>query len=156
MIDLGKFPRDADGVVARLPSGWVLMGESQFLRGYCVLLADPAVSDLNAFDGEERAQFMADMALVGDAVQAVVGALRINYSVLGNLVPILHGHVIPRFADEPAERRGLAFWAFPEPLRNEPAFELERDALLMSQIFGQLGELGGEVSDLVYGWRKFA
>lgn len=154
MIDLGDFPRDADSVVARLPSGWVLMGESQFLRGYCVLLADPAVSDLNAFGGDERAQFMTDLALVGDAVQAVVGALRINYSVLGNLVPILHGHVIPRFEDEPLERRGLAFWAFPEPLRNEPAFELGRDALLMSKIWGQLEVLGCELADLDYPWRK--
>ena len=56
--------------VARLSSGWVIMGERQVLAGYCLLLPDPVVGHLNALSGSARARFLADMALAGDAVMA--------------------------------------------------------------------------------------
>ena len=34
-------------VIARLPSGWAVMGDVQFLPGYCLLLADPVVPSIN-------------------------------------------------------------------------------------------------------------
>lgn len=161
MINTPGFTRVEDArrgtepaVIARLPSGWVFMGDSQFLRGYSVLFADPKVGNLNALEGGARTQFLRDMALLGDAVQAVVGALRINYSMLGNVVPILHAHAFPRFEAEPENQRELAFWAFPEPERMTPAFELDRDAKLMQAINTKLRELGGEVAELDYPWMQ--
>ncbi len=35
-------------VIARLKSGWVVIGDVQPLEGYCLLLADPVVKDLNS------------------------------------------------------------------------------------------------------------
>lgn len=87
--------------IARLSSGWAVMGERQFLPGYCLLLADPVVPALHALTIAERTQFLADMAALGDAVQKVTRSLRINYAILGNQEPALHAHVIPRFHDEP-------------------------------------------------------
>jgi diadenosine tetraphosphate (Ap4A) HIT family hydrolase len=58
-----------------------------------------------------RAQFLSDMALVGDAVMAATSALRINYAMFGNLEPALHAHVFPRYADEPAATRTAQPWA---------------------------------------------
>ena len=36
-----------DTAVARVPSGWVLMGDAQTLPGYCLLVADPLVVHLH-------------------------------------------------------------------------------------------------------------
>jgi diadenosine tetraphosphate (Ap4A) HIT family hydrolase len=102
---------DYPAAVAKLPSGWVIMGECQVLAGYCLLLPDPVVDHLNALSGAARARFLADMALTGDAVLACTGAMRVNYAVFGNVEPALHAHVFPRRANEPAETRTAQPWA---------------------------------------------
>ena len=100
------------GLVARMPSGWAVMGERQVFAGYCLLLPDPVVPHLNALAGAARAQFLSDMARLGDAVLAATSGLRINYALFGNVEPALHAHVFPRFIDEPLETRTAQPWAF--------------------------------------------
>jgi hypothetical protein len=39
-------------LIARLPSGWAVFGERQFLHGYALLLPDPVVPDLNVLTGD--------------------------------------------------------------------------------------------------------
>ena len=102
----GLLPR----VIARMRSGWAVLGDPQITRGYCLLLPDPVVADLNSLAGAEREQFLRDMAALGDAVLAVTGAERINYEILGNVEPALHAHIIPRHADEDPALRRTAVW----------------------------------------------
>lgn len=102
----GELPR----VVARMASGWAVLGDPQILPGYCLLLPDPVVPHLNALTESERTAFLDDMARLGDAVLTVTSAERINYEILGNVEPALHAHVIPRFASEPGERRRTPVW----------------------------------------------
>jgi diadenosine tetraphosphate (Ap4A) HIT family hydrolase len=102
---------DYPAAVARLRSGWAVMGERQVLIGYCLLLPDPVVPHLNALGSDARAQFLSDMALVGDALLAVTAALRINYAIFGNVDPALHAHVFPRHATEPESTRTAQPWA---------------------------------------------
>jgi diadenosine tetraphosphate (Ap4A) HIT family hydrolase len=97
--------------VARLRSGWVIMGERQVLPGYCLLLPDPVVPHLNALAPAPRAQFLADMALVGDVLLGLTGAVRINYAIFGNVDPALHAHIFPRDGAEPESMRTLQPWA---------------------------------------------
>jgi diadenosine tetraphosphate (Ap4A) HIT family hydrolase len=99
-------------VVASLPSGWVMFGERQFVYGYALLLPDPVVPDVNSLSRQKREQFLLDMTLVGDALLAVTGALRINYAIFGNLEPALHAHIVPRYADEPPALRTQHPWAY--------------------------------------------
>jgi diadenosine tetraphosphate (Ap4A) HIT family hydrolase len=99
-------------VVTRLYSGWVVMGERQFVRGYCLLLPDPVVPSLNALGAKERSQFMMDMSRVGDALMKICTPLRINYAILGNVDPALHAHVIPRYVTEPPALRTAHPWAY--------------------------------------------
>ena len=68
----GELPR----VIKRLPSGWAVLGDPQITHGYCLLLPDPVVPDLNALAGDTRRQFLDDMARLGDAVLQVTGAER--------------------------------------------------------------------------------
>ncbi len=108
------------------------MGNSQFLRGYSLLLPDPVVPHLNAMEPAARDRFLSDMAALGDAVFATTGALRINYAMFGNVEPALHAHVIPRFVDELEEKKTAHPWAYDwnaAPSFNEPEFGALRCAL---------------------------
>jgi diadenosine tetraphosphate (Ap4A) HIT family hydrolase len=99
-----------DRVVARMQSGWAVLGDPQITRGYCLLLPDPVVTDLNALAGDNRRQFLEDMARLGDAVLLVTAAERINYEILGNVEAALHAHIIPRHTDEAPEQRKQPVW----------------------------------------------
>jgi len=134
-------------VVARVGSGWVVLGDPQILRGYCLLLPDPVVQNLNALQGEDRRRFLEDMARVGDAVLEVTGAGRINYEILGNVEPALHAHVIPRYpGDEPEATRTKPVWL--HDWAAAPAFDPQRDGPLreaIAQALERLREAGGKV-----------
>ena len=100
-------------VIARMPSGWLVVGDVQPLPGYCLLLADPVVDSPNALSEPDRIQYSLDVLRIGDALLEITGAYRINYMTLANLEPSLHTHIIPRFWDEPEEkRRAGAFQAY--------------------------------------------
>jgi diadenosine tetraphosphate (Ap4A) HIT family hydrolase len=119
-------------LLARVPSGWAVMGEHQFLRGYCLLLPDPVVGTLNDLAGLARLQVMSDMARLGDAVLAATGARRINYAIFGNLEPALHVHVVPRYDDEAEGLRTAHPWQY--DWTTAPAFDPGRDSALLQQI----------------------
>lgn len=121
-------------VICRMPSGWAVLCDVQFLRGYSILLPDPVPPDLNVLDKPKRAEYLLDMTLLGDALMEVTGAYRINYEILGNLEPALHAHIIPRFMTEPEDmRKGPAFF-YDNDYRNSVKFDHERDKELMKQI----------------------
>ncbi len=132
----GKEPR----VAARMFSGWVLLGERQFVRGYALLLPDPVVPSLNSLATQERAQFLSDMARLGDALLKVTGAARINYAILGNSEPALHAHVIPRYASEPESLRTTHPWAY--DWAAAPAFERTIHGPLAETLRAELTRMG--------------
>lgn len=135
------------GVIARLRSGWAVIGDRQFLSGYCLLLSDPVVPTLNDLTGAGRQQFLADMASLGDAVLAITtptGAIRINYSIYGNLEPELHAHVFPRYRDESAELRTRPPWFYSEEQQRAHPFDLTAHGPLMAAIRRELVRLGAE------------
>lgn len=118
-------------LICRMPSGWVVLCDMQFLSGYCILLADPIVSSLNDLNRTQRADFLCDMAIVGDALLKVAGAYRINYAIAGNTDPYLHAHIVPRYLTESEElRKGLP-WSHPKEEMDSLLFNYERDKQLM-------------------------
>jgi diadenosine tetraphosphate (Ap4A) HIT family hydrolase len=127
-------------VIARLASGWALFGRQQFVRGYVLLLPDPVVPHLNALGSEQRMQFLLDMTRLGDALLKVTGAVRINYAVFGNLEPVLHAHVIPRYAEEPEALRTQHPWAY--DWSAAPALDVAQVRELAEGIRSQLTRLG--------------
>jgi len=124
-------------LVARLPSGWAVMGDPQVLTGYCLLLPDPVVPHLNALAPAGQVAFLADLARLGEAVLEVTGAMRINYAIFGNLEPALHAHVHPRFADEPESLRTAHPWAYDWSAARR--FDPQRDGALLAALRARLG-----------------
>jgi len=99
-------------VMAEMAGGYAVMGDTQFLPGYSVLLPKRSVTSLNELSLPERVAFLRDMSLLGDAVQAATGAARINYDILGNTDAFLHAHVFPRYATEAPERLAKPVWLY--------------------------------------------
>ena len=127
-------------MICRVSSGWVVLGESQFLRGYALIYPDPVAPDLNALSAEARKTLMYEASVVGDALIEITGALRINYEILGNLAPALHVHVFPRFSDEPADLRARPVWFYDWDSANQ--FDAKRDTALMKDIQTYLEQAG--------------
>jgi diadenosine tetraphosphate (Ap4A) HIT family hydrolase len=119
-------------LIARLSSGWAVLGDPQVLRGYCLLLPDPVVPHLNAMAPAAQQAFLADVARLGDAVLALTGAVRINYAIFGNVEPALHAHVFPRYAEEPAQLLTANPWGY--DWNAAPRFDPVRDAELARRL----------------------
>jgi diadenosine tetraphosphate (Ap4A) HIT family hydrolase len=98
--------------VTRVPSGWVVAGDPQVLRGYCLLLPDPVVPHLNALDAQRQREFLGDLARLGQALLDLTQAVRINYAIFGNVEPALHAHAFPRYVDEPEHLRTENPWGY--------------------------------------------
>jgi diadenosine tetraphosphate (Ap4A) HIT family hydrolase len=134
--NLGTYPK----AIGRVSSGWVVAGDVQFLPGYCLLLPDPVVADLNALETEARKTFLYEMSVIGDAILAATGAVRINYEMLGNIEPALHAHLFPRSNDEPEALRLKPVWFY--DWEQERAFDPILDAPMMAAIRDELAERG--------------
>ncbi len=119
-------------MLCRMRSGWAVIGDVQFLKGYCLLLPDPVVPSLNDLTEADRALFLSDMALIGDVLLKVTDAHRINYEILGNTEPELHAHIFPRFLNEPDEKRRMPVWFY--DWKNAPKFTLEEHGDLYQRL----------------------
>lgn len=106
-------------MLARLPGGFAVFGDVQWLPGYCVLLVDdPGVSTLTSLTLERQTQFLTSMAVLGQAVESACSQIdpefrRLNYDILGNTDDFLHAHVWPRYSWESAERVTKPVWLYP-------------------------------------------
>ena len=80
--------------------------------------------------------FLADMARIGQAVQDITDAVRINYAIFGNVEPALHAHVVPRYEDEPADLIKANPWGY--DWNAAPPFEPEADGDLLLAIRARL------------------
>ncbi len=114
-------------VMARMRSGFAVIGDTQHLPGYSLLLTDDAsVDHLTDLAWRPRQQFLFDLSLIGEAVWRACrdsDLRRVNYEVLGNTLQVLHGHVHARYEWEPAERITGPVWRYPDEVRNDPQFE---------------------------------
>ena len=129
-------------MVCRVSSGWVVLGDVQYIKGYTVLLADPIVKSINDLQGNDRRAFLWEMTIIGDVLLPITGAQKINYEILGNSEEALHAHIFPRYSDEPKEYIGKPIWSYPKDLRESVPFDLKRDCSLMRKMKKHLLERG--------------
>lgn len=128
--------------LAKLKSGFAVMGDPQVLPGYCLLYPNPVVPHLNAMATSSAHQFLSDMHLLGEAVLKVTQALRINYEILGNLAPALHAHVIPRYLNESPDLNTKPIWFY--DWSQTPSFSPTEHHALYQAIRAELLNMGAE------------
>ncbi|MEX2146423.1 MAG: HIT family protein [Candidatus Rokuibacteriota bacterium] len=83
--------------------------DDQFFPGWTVLVLNRHATELFELEAGERATLMDEVARVAHALAREHGAVKVNYALLGNQLPHIHWHVIPRGANDPAPRE--AVWA---------------------------------------------
>ncbi|GAA3968695.1 DeoR family transcriptional regulator [Actinomadura viridis] len=115
-------------VLHRMNTGWAVIGYTQHLPGYCLLLYAGVADHLTDLPRRERTAFLDELALLGEAVQRACSDLdpafaRINYEILGNSWNHLHGHVHPRYRWEPPELLHGPVWRYGRE-RDAPRHEL--------------------------------
>jgi diadenosine tetraphosphate (Ap4A) HIT family hydrolase len=87
--------------VEELETGYVVIGDHQFFRGYSLLLSRWHCRELHDLDWSRRTAFLQDMALTAEAVCKTFAPRKLNYELLGNADEHLHWHLFPRHADDP-------------------------------------------------------
>ncbi|RYU14810.1 diadenosine tetraphosphate hydrolase [Nocardioides iriomotensis] len=133
-------------VLARLDAGFAVIGDVQFLPGYCVFISDaPGADRLTDLPRDRRLAFLAGAERLAEAVENVCGRRdadfrRINLEIQGNHDAFLHAHVWPRyswegeFAHGPVGQYDAGRWSDPatslgaehDDLREELVTELAR------------------------------
>ncbi len=69
----------------------------------------------------EATGFWRELLHAGRAIERVFEPVKMNYDILGNSVPHLHVHLVPRYADDPRPE-----WPFPFPEEEPPPFPDEQ------------------------------
>lgn len=127
--------RSHSQLIKELPETFVVLGENQGCRGWCVLILREHKDHLSEMGVQRQARIFEDVARVGGAVKRVTGAVRINYECLGNQVSHVHWHVIPRYANDPDPTNPVWGWP-PERLRG--TLSDDERSVLVSQLRGAL------------------
>jgi diadenosine tetraphosphate (Ap4A) HIT family hydrolase len=125
-IKAGAFP----DFIAELKSCYVILGDQQFYRGYCVLFAKLHATELYLMPADAARLLFDEMRVVAEAIAAVVKPWKMNYECLGNSEPHVHWHLLPRY--ETDEMRHGPIWLRPESERKVPLDEGDRRALIDS------------------------
>lgn len=88
-------------LLIELASGKVHLQNDADYRGYCILICRRHVVELHELTETERREWIEDVARIGRAISDVCAPAKLNVTMLGNMVPHLHCHIIPRYPDDP-------------------------------------------------------
>ncbi|MBT0652697.1 HIT family protein [Geomobilimonas luticola] len=110
-----KWEVEPDLRIAELPHCYVLLNRDQFFPGYCFVFTKDHVTELFHLEQEVRTAVMEEVTSVAAALYRLFQPAKINYELLGNMVPHMHWHLIPRFATD-------SLW--PRPIWAEPHAEV--------------------------------
>lgn len=94
-------------LVARLEISNLVLQKNQYARGYCVLLYREHATDLHLLPPDKRDAFFSDLMRAGAAIAHVFKSDLMNYQQLGNAVPHLHWHLVPRYYGDVAPSRPM-------------------------------------------------
>jgi diadenosine tetraphosphate (Ap4A) HIT family hydrolase len=107
---LGRGDNDHTIAIAELTYSEVRLERRSRLPGYCIVawklghVAEP--TELNA---EAASGYWLDVLNVGRAIETAFVPVKLNLLTLGNWVPHLHTHVVPRYLDDPAPGGPIAW-----------------------------------------------
>jgi diadenosine tetraphosphate (Ap4A) HIT family hydrolase len=110
-----RWDTDTDLRITELEHSFVVLNHDQFFPGYTLLFTKKHVTELFHLDKVVRSGLVEEVSCVAEVLFTLFKPDKINYELLGNMVPHIHWHLIPRFSDE-------TLW--PRPIWSEPHNEL--------------------------------
>ena len=106
-----KWLDEPDLRIAELERCYVLLNRDQFFPGYTFVVTKDHVTELFHLDREVRQDVMEEVSMMAASLYNLFKPVKMNYELLGNMVPHMHWHLVPRFAVDP-------LW--PRPIWSEP------------------------------------
>lgn len=90
-------------------------------------------TELYHLSAAERQRMIEELSSVAQALNVVFRPVKMNYELLGNQVPHIHWHVVPRLAEDPNPRWPV--WSLPhEPRRLSAEATRERVTAIRSAL----------------------
>jgi diadenosine tetraphosphate (Ap4A) HIT family hydrolase len=124
-----KWEEDAELRIVELDYCYVTLNRDQFFTGYVFVFAKAHVTELFHLNVETRQGIIEEVNAVAAALARVFQPTKLNYELLGNMVPHMHWHLVPRFAGGP-------LW--PKPIWSEPHDELHLTAAEYVERIGRI------------------
>jgi diadenosine tetraphosphate (Ap4A) HIT family hydrolase len=111
-------------------------------RGYCIVIwRGRHVAEPTALSDTEAGEYWADVLRVARAIELHYTPAKLNLMMLGNSLPHLHTHVVPRYLDDRDPGHPPRFMNPGEPTPWLPIEDLRRDAAKLRQLMeGQIAE----------------
>ena len=129
LIKQGKNPH----FVKELETGYVVIGDGQYFKGYTLFLAKEHVTELHQMEYETKIKFLEEMSIVQEAVAKAFRAEKMNIELLGNGDAHVHWHLFPRKAGDMQgygrNGRGPVWWVPWEEMSSEEYQPKESDLL---------------------------
>ena len=129
LIKQGKNPH----FVKELETGYVVIGDGQYFKGYTLFLAKEHVTELHQMEYETKIKFLEGMSIVQEAVAKAFQAEKMNIELLGNGDAHVHWHLFPRKAGDMKgyghNGRGPVWWVPWEEMSSEEYQPKESDLL---------------------------
>lgn len=137
LIKQGKNPH----FVKELETGYVVIGDGQYFKGYTLFLAKEHVTELHQMEYETIIKFLEEMSIVQEAVAKAFQAEKMNIELLGNGDAHVHWHLFPRKAGDMKgyghNGRGPVWWVPWEEMSSEEYQPKEND---LRQLVNRLKE----------------
>lgn len=96
---LDKLPPDE--LIGTFPHSVILLGPWQYYHGYCILVSRRHATELSQLGNKERRGYLDEMCFLARAIEDCFHPHKLNYELLGNQVPHLHWHLLPRYRQDP-------------------------------------------------------
>ncbi|PNU21758.1 HIT family protein [Geothermobacter hydrogeniphilus] len=106
-----RWRQEPDLRIAEFEYCYVTLNRDQFFRGYTLVFSKDHVTELFHLDAAARGAVLEEVNRVAEALARIFNPAKMNYELLGNMVPHMHWHLVPRFVDDP-------LW--PRPIWSEP------------------------------------
>ena len=119
----------AGEIVASNPEWRVVLVDDDLYPGFCRVIWNAHVAEMSDLPVPERVRLMDVVWQVEAALREVLQPHKINLASLGNMVPHLHWHIIPRFTDDPH---------FPHPIWGKALREPGENAIARRALSRQL------------------
>jgi diadenosine tetraphosphate (Ap4A) HIT family hydrolase len=110
-------------------------------RGYAVVIwRGRHISDPTELSKDDASAYFDEVLRVGRAIQRKYKPIKMNFEMLGNSLPHLHTHVVPRYLDDGEPGHPAHFMRI--DLQNEPKIPDEEYLRDVAELRGLLGPSG--------------
>ncbi|MBR7070221.1 MAG: HIT family protein [Oxalobacter sp.] len=113
---------DGAEVIYRTGTWRVLLVDDANLPGFCRVVLNDHTAEMTDLPIAERTALMEVVWIVEQAVRDAMQPDKINLASLGNMVPHLHWHIIPRYQDDAS---------FPDSIWSVPHRTIPENSLAM-------------------------